>query len=165
MTEQELILQKYSTDYILVNKKELENVLAESGTVTEALKTLDIVLTPATKTKDGLHSKEDKLLSDFLRNHASTHIYAISSNTTGTVYPATTFEFNSKDIDLTLSGKVARVSLKDSIVSLNVNGDNVKAREFSLNTEGLKSSVKDTSISISDKPTRAYCKRQSLLYG
>lgn len=84
-----LLLEKYRADYSLVRSSALFHSLRGVATVQQALEILDNLLVPATHYDEGLMSKADKALLDWLDLNASEKIYVYSNQEEGLIDPVT----------------------------------------------------------------------------
>lgn len=83
------IIDQSQSQFVLIDKSKLFALLRDADNLQEAIDILDHSLVPVTKFNDGLSTKEDKAIIDYLAVNASDKIYVYSNQEQGLLSPTT----------------------------------------------------------------------------
>lgn len=166
------IIEQSQSKFVLINQDSLYNLLSTAENLEDAIKILDQSLVPVTKFNDGLATREDKTIIDYLATNASDKIYVYSNQEEAFVSPTTriviadneglTIQYpNSNTARIGLSPHFNELITPDGIVAPTV--DN-KSIEF-INSDTVDVLIADGKIQIDATKTKEYALAMSLVLG
>lgn len=169
----QLIIETHQSQFVLIDKSELYNLLKNSSNLQEAIQTLDSKLVPVTKYNDGLATQEDKVVLDYLAQNASGKVYVYSNQEEANQNPITRIIIADNE-GLTIekpSQDTARIGIKPFFNSAELEDgskinatSNDKVLSF-CNTETADIIIKNGRLAVDATKTKQYALAMSLVFG